>query len=199
MTLERHPDWLGRGERPSFPGARPSCRSPVGTSLQGERQRTSRFARRGSAWLRTEMRATRTAGTAALKSLLGGRLPKRPWCAACLCSDILIGDVAPPSAPMGQQGAARRQVSFCVNMDESSSTATLRPARTLRPRAPTTRTHNGATSSTAASNPSTGRPTVLELERSSVLTACASASRNIHTSGIQVTATRPSPRSTSFR
>ena len=37
-----------------------------------------------SAWLRTQMRATLRAGTAALKSLLGGRPPKRPWCAACL-------------------------------------------------------------------------------------------------------------------
>ena len=53
----------------------------------------------------------------------------------------------------------------CVNMDPSSSTVSLRPARTLRLRAPTTRTHNVGTSSTAASDPSTGRPTVLELER----------------------------------
>ena len=141
MALERHPDWLGRGERPSFPGARPSCRSPVGTSLQGERQRTSRFARRGSAWLRTEMRATRTAGTAALKSLLGGRLPKRPWCAACLCSEILIGDVAPLSAPMGQQDAAWRQVSFCVTWMSRPRPRPSDPpgpfARVPRQRAPT--------------------------------------------------------------
>ena len=53
----------------------------------------------------------------------------------------------------------------CVNMDPSSSIVSLRPARTLRLRAPTTRTHNVGTSSTAASDPSTGRPTVLELER----------------------------------
>ena len=50
-------------------------------------------------------------------------------------------------------------------MDPSSSIVSLRPARTLRLRAPTTRTHNVGTSSTAASDPSTGRPTVLELER----------------------------------
>ena len=60
--------------------------------------------------------------------------------------------------------AYRWHTLHCVNMDESSATATLRPARTPRP-APTTRTHNGATSSTAGSNPSTGRPTELELER----------------------------------